>query len=210
VAGPTGPTGPYGPAGVQGPTGPTGVRGPTLVGPAGPAGPAGSAGAQGATGATGFTGSTMAGVPGAAGPAGLTGPQGPTGAMGAQGPTGSIGAQGPTGSVGDWTVFREVWFEHDQVSIRSDEMYKVSELATHLQQNPSIRVGIDTFNDPYTTDNYNRTLAQRRVDAVRDALLNAGLPAHKIQRGIVGQTRYRCSENTDECRRVGMLIRSDN
>jgi outer membrane protein OmpA-like peptidoglycan-associated protein len=141
---------------------------------------------------------------------GPPGPQGPTGPVGEQGATGAMGAQGPTGLVGGWTVFREVWFKHNQVNIRSDEMYKVSEVATYLQQNPSIRVGIDTFNDPYTTDNYNRTLAQRRVDAVRDALINAGLPAHKIQRGIIGQTRYQCSENTDECRRVGMLIRNDN
>jgi len=89
-------------------------------------------------------------------------------------------------------------------------MYKVSEVATYLQQNPSIRVGIDTIADPYTTSDYRRTLAQRRVDAVRNALINAGLPADKIQDGRIGQTRYTCSENTNECRRVGMLIRNDN
>lgn len=130
--------------------------------------------------------------------------------MGAQGPTGSFGSQGPTGSVGGWTVFRQVWFDHDQANIRSDEMYKVSEVATYLQQNPSIRLGIDTIDDPYTTNDYRRTLAQRRVDAVRNALINAGLPADKIHKGSIGLTRYQCSEDTDMCRQVGMLIRTEN
>jgi len=107
-------------------------------------------------------------------------------------------------------VFSQVWFEHDQSNIRSDEMYKVSDMAAYLKHNPSVRLGIDTINDPYSTDVYNESLAQRRVNAVRDALINAGLPADKIQKGLVGLTRYKCSENTDECRRVGMLIRSEN
>jgi len=92
-------------------------------------------------------------------------------------------------------------------------MHKVSEVATYMKQNPSFRVGVDTFDDP-ATDQYTQNLLQRRADAVRNALINAGLPADRIQQGGIERTRYACGEhsgqNSDVCRRVGMLIRNDN
>jgi len=88
-------------------------------------------------------------------------------------------------------------------------MYKVSDVANHLRLNPSLRVGIDTFADANATDGYNLSLGERRVDAVRDALINAGLPADKITKEGFNQTRFQCNESTDGCRRVGMAIRDN-
>jgi outer membrane protein OmpA-like peptidoglycan-associated protein len=116
-----------------------------------------------------------------------------------------MGAQGPTGLVGGWTAFRDVWFDSNQANIRSSEMNKVSEVATYMRQNPSLKVGINDYADPRGTDAYNQALGQRRVDAVRDALINAGLPANKIQRGTFGESRFQCNESIDACRRVGVL-----
>jgi outer membrane protein OmpA-like peptidoglycan-associated protein len=134
--------------------------------------------------------------------------------MGAQGPTGSFRAQGPADAVGGWVVLKEVWFDFDQTSIPSNEMLKVSDAVSYLQQNPSVRVGIDNFDNPYNTEQENRTLAQRRVNAVRAALVNAGLPADRIQRGVITRNRYQCNDdsagNSDECRRVGVLINRGN
>ncbi len=107
-------------------------------------------------------------------------------------------------------MFKEVWFERGKAIVGSDEMYKVSEVVTYIQQNPSIRVGIDTFSDPDVATPYDRALRQRRVDAVRDALINAGLPAYKLQANDIGLTRYSCTESFDQCRRVGVLINSGN
>jgi len=120
-----------------------------------------------------------------------------------------MGATGPTGLVG-WTAFREVWFDSGQANIRPSEMNTVSDVATYMRQNPSLKVGLDTYADTRGTDAYNQALGQRRVDAVRDALINAGLPANKIQTGAFGETRYQCNESADGCRRVGVLIRTDN
>jgi len=133
----------------------------------------------------------MAGVPGS------TGPSGPAGA---QGLTGATRAQGSTGLVGGWTAFRDVWFDSGQANIRPSEINKVSEVATYMQQNPSLKVGIDAYADPRGTDAYNRSLGQRRFEAVRDALINAGLPVNKIQRGAFGEARNQCNESIDACR----------
>ena len=205
-------------------TGPTGAQGPTLVGPTGPAGRSGVVGAQGVTGQTGATGSITAGITGSTGRSGAAGAQGPTGATGAQGstmagvagstgrsgaagaqgPTGAIGAQGPAGLVGHWTSFRDFWFEFDRADIRSSETSKVSDVAMYMQQNPSLQVGIDGSMDPRGTDPRNLDLSNRRVGAVRDALILAGVPAYRIQTGAFGDAQL------TRDRRVEVLIITGN
>lgn len=130
--------------------------------------------------------------------------------MGATGPTGLAGRTYASRSYVEWTSFSEVWFDRNQDGIRPGEDQKVLDVAAYLRQNPSLRVGIDVFQDPNYTDKYNQSLGERRVEAVRDALLKAGLPANKIQKGGIGQARFQCNETIDACRRVGVLIKNDN
>ena len=168
---------------------PNGPDGWNIVGPAGPAG-----------------------VAGPAGPAGAQGPAGPAGAMGVQGPGGSMGAQGPAGAVTvmRWTKFKDILFDFDKADVRSDETGKVSDIASYLRQHPSVVVGIDGYADPRGSDKYNQALSQRRVNAVRDALLGAGVPADKITTGAFGEMRLKCNVPTEDCwqsdRRVEVLI----
>lgn len=166
-----------------------------------------------------------AGSQGVAGPAGPSGPAGPAGVAGAQGPTGAMGdagaggAQGMTGAQGSpgiaglrWASFRDFQFDFDKSDVRQDESMKVSEIASHMQQNPSFTVGIDGYTDPRGTAGYNQALSQRRVDAVRSALMNAGVPSDKILTGAFGEARPKCSNETERCwqrdRRVEVLIGS--
>jgi outer membrane protein OmpA-like peptidoglycan-associated protein len=62
----------------------------------------------------------------------------------------------------------------------------VSEIAAYMKQNPSLRIGIDGSMDPRGTDPRNQDLSDRRISAVRDALIQAGVPASKIQSGAYG------------------------
>jgi outer membrane protein OmpA-like peptidoglycan-associated protein len=191
LAGFSGPIGNAGPQGAQGAAGETGAQGPTLIGPAGPAGSNGPAGEQGETGATGAQGSSTAGV------AGATGYSGPTGAQGA---TGATGAQGPAGVVGHWTAYREFWFEYNSADVRDTQTGTVAEIAAYLKANPSLQVGIDGSMDMRGTDPRNQDLSDRRVSSIRHALLDAGVPADRIQTGAYGD------ENQRRDRRVAILI----
>jgi outer membrane protein OmpA-like peptidoglycan-associated protein len=167
-------------------------------------GPQGMAGPQG-----------VAGVAGPAGPAGPQGPQGPGGApgvagsMGVQGVAGSAGAQGTPAPVASWTKFNDILFDFDKSDIRSNETTKVADIATYVQQNPSTMIGIDGHADPRGTDKYNQALSERRVNAIRDALMSAGVPRDKIQTGAFGKMRLKCQEATEACwqsdRRVEVL-----
>jgi outer membrane protein OmpA-like peptidoglycan-associated protein len=153
-----------------------------------------------------------AGVAGPAGPAGPQGPAGPPGRAGVQGPAGSMGAQGQAGAVtvARWTKFKDILFDFDKSDLRSNETGKISEIATYLQQNPAVVVGIDGYADPRGTDRYNQALSERRVNTIRDALLGAGVPAGKITTGAFGEMRLKCHVSTQECwqsdRRVEVLI----
>jgi peptidoglycan-associated lipoprotein len=150
------------------------------------------------------------GLAGAQGPAGSAGAQGSTGAAGAQGSMGAAGAQGAAGAVVHWESFRDFLFDFDKSDIRASEAGKAPEIAAYMQANPSIQVGIDGYADPRGTNEYNLALSQRRVDAVRDALVQAGVPADRIQTGFFGEARLKCSESTEACwqrdRRVEVFI----
>jgi hypothetical protein len=164
--------GPAGPVGAPGIAGGEGAQGATLVGPMGATGAPGSAGAQGVGGAAGEGGYASAGGIGAAGPAGD---------VGAQGPSGPIGMQGPVGALSRWTSYRDFTFPYDQTNVPLAQMSTVSEIASYMAQNPSLRLGIDGSG--------NQNLSDPRADSVRDALINAGVPPAKIQLGAFGDPK---------------------
>jgi hypothetical protein len=170
VPGPVGPMGRAGPAGVQGVTGSTGAQGPTTVGPTGPAGRAGPTGAQGETGRTGAQGSTEL--------AGISGPAGRTGAAGPQGPIGPTGAQGPMAGNAGWTSYGAYTFAANSDDIARSDRYKSREIAGYMQQNPSRRIALDSSDST-------------RVRIVRSELIDAGVPADRIESGAFGDSRLR-------------------
>jgi outer membrane protein OmpA-like peptidoglycan-associated protein len=110
--------------------------------------------------------------------AGVTGPTGRTGAAGPQGPIGQTGAQGPGGPGSSWSLYRDYTFNVNSDDILRSDSNKAWEIADYMNRNPSFRVGIDGSN-------------QYRVGKVRDALINAGVPAYKIQTGAFGDPQQR-------------------
>jgi peptidoglycan-associated lipoprotein len=151
---------------------------------------------------------------GMAGPQGQQGPQGPAGVPGLQGPggpAGMTGVSGPAGPQRPWTSFADFLFDFDRSAVRPSETGKVDKVTQYMKENPSIEIGIDGHADPRGSNQYNQPLSQRRVDAIKAALVSAGIPSAKIQTGAFGKTQLKCSEATEECwqrdRRVEVLVR---
>jgi outer membrane protein OmpA-like peptidoglycan-associated protein len=119
------------------------------------------------------------------------------GEAGPQGPVGSTGAQGPAGIVSSWTSYRVFWFDGNGDGIRSADTKKASEIAAYVNQNPSLQIGIDTF-----VDTNNQDLRNRRVNAVRNALIQAGVPDRKIGTGGFG------APNSRRYARVEVLLKT--
>ena len=180
------------------------------TGPAGPAGPTGMTGMTGRQGSTGMTG--------VQGSTGMTGVQGSAGVTGVQGPAGITGAQGAPASSPQpgfrWTLVKEFMFDYDRPDIRNSESRKPAEVAAYMSQNPSARLGIAGYTDRQSTDQYNLPLSQRRVATVRDALIQAGVSADRIETGTFGTDRFMCNPSSEQCSqregRVEVLARAIN
>lgn len=71
-------------------------------------------------------------------------------------------------------------FNAGQAKLSSSGSASVSALAAYLQANPKARARIEGFGDKQTP-------GQRRADAVRDALLAAGIPKARIQSSAKGE-----------------------
>jgi outer membrane protein OmpA-like peptidoglycan-associated protein len=154
--------------------------------------------------------------------AGATGPMGPTGATGAQGPAGPVGPQAMAGSdtryvsfgTGDRsTSFKDILFDTDKSNIRSNETSKITDIAAYVKQNVPMGVNIGGYADPRGTDQHNQGLSERRVNAIRDALVKAGVGSDRIVTSAFGEQKPLCSESTEACwqrdRRVNVGFRTD-
>jgi outer membrane protein OmpA-like peptidoglycan-associated protein len=156
------------------------------------------------------------------GMAGERGPAGPAGATGAQGPAGPVGPQAMFGSdnryisfgTGDRSAaFKDILFDTDKSDIRSNETSKITDIAAHVKQNAPMQVNIGGYADPRGTDRHNQGLSERRVNAIRDALVKAGVASDKILTSAFGEQKPLCNESTDTCwqrdRRVNVGFRTD-
>lgn len=93
-----------------------------------------------------------------------------------------------------WSSYRDFWFDYDSVHLHRVDLDNVADVANYLRQHPAYRLGIDTASADVDG------LRKQRVDTVRGALINAGVPGYKIQEGTFGDERLKRE------RRVEVLI----
>lgn len=122
-------------------------------------------------------------------------------------------SEGPVGAASPSPAFKTVLFASDRSEIPGAEMVNIAAVANYMKQHAGVFVRLDGHADPRGTDAYNVALSQRRVDAVRDALVQAGVPAERITTVASGEGRPMCTEQTEECfqarRRVEVYVGTD-
>jgi outer membrane protein OmpA-like peptidoglycan-associated protein len=110
-------------------------------------------------------------------------------------------------------TFTAVHFAPGKSEIPTDEMVNIAKVADYMKQHAGAFVMLDGHADPRGTNAYNAALSQRRADAVRDALVQAGVPAERITTVASGEGRPVCTEQTEAClqakRRVEVYVRTD-
>jgi outer membrane protein OmpA-like peptidoglycan-associated protein len=117
---------------------------------------------------------------------GSTGASGASGSAGTQGPVGQVGSQGPVGIVDHWTPYRSFGFDDGRAEIRAVDERQITDTAAYLARNPSLRIGINDSMDTANTNANEQRLGERRVAAVRNALIQAGTPASRIETSAFG------------------------
>lgn len=76
--------------------------------------------------------------------------------------------------------FPPVQFAYDSYEVSGGEKANIQKVAAAMKSSPANLI-VAGFTDDRGTDEYNRGLGERRAQSVRQALINDGLPAGKIQ-----------------------------
>ena len=145
--------------------------------------------------------------------AGPAGPAGSPGLAGLSGQPGLSGGQGSQGAAARWESFKDILFDFDRSNVRTDERDTIKQIVQFMKEHPTFEVGLEGYADPRGTDGYNQALSERRVKAIRDALVASGAAKDGIRIGAEGEKHRNCSEDTEGCfqknRRVEVFVRPD-
>ncbi|MGH7388145.1 MAG: OmpA family protein [Candidatus Rokuibacteriota bacterium] len=115
------------------------------------------------------------------------------------GPAGVAGAAGTKGEDARVIVVSDILFDFDKADVRPEEQAKIDQIATYLKENETLAIKLDGHADPRGTGRYNHALSNRRLDAIRTALVNAGVPAERIGTAPFGDRVPKCAEKTEDC-----------
>ena len=84
---------------------------------------------------------------------------------------------------------QKVYFDFNRSEVRPSERPKLEALANHLQSNPTFGVVIEGHCDDRGSDEYNRSLSERRSLAVKDYLVSLGIAADRMRTVSYGEDR---------------------
>ncbi|HWW02420.1 MAG TPA: OmpA family protein [Candidatus Acidoferrum sp.] len=80
-------------------------------------------------------------------------------------------------------------FDFDSSVVKSADKPKVAKVAEHLKANPSHAVEVDGHCDERGTEEYNRSLGERRALALREELISLGIDPGRIDTVSYGKDR---------------------
>jgi OOP family OmpA-OmpF porin len=104
----------------------------------------------------------------------------------------------------------DILFAPDQAEPTPAGMHKLSSLVTILKAQPQRSIRIEGHTDSRGPESYNFDLSQRRADAVRDFLIENGIPSQRITAQGYGEAVAVASNTTgagrQENRRVEVIV----
>lgn len=100
-------------------------------------------------------------------------------------------------NVGTSSILRNIYFDYDRATFQTASYSDLNKLEAMLRQNSSIKVEISGHTDNYGHWQYNRTLSQKRAEAVKDFLTKKGIDARRIKAVGYGESKP-LATNDDE------------
>lgn len=82
-----------------------------------------------------------------------------------------------------------VYFDYDQSAVRATEEFKLDEVANYLKSNPTHAVLVEGNCDERGTEEYNRSLGERRSLASREQLVRLGIDPSRIDTITYGEDK---------------------
>jgi peptidoglycan-associated lipoprotein len=82
-----------------------------------------------------------------------------------------------------------VYFDYDRSSVKSSEVPKVQRVATYLKNTPTALIRVEGNCDERGTEEYNRSLGERRALAVRELLVASGIAPDRVVTLTLGEDK---------------------
>jgi peptidoglycan-associated lipoprotein len=94
---------------------------------------------------------------------------------------------------------KDVYFDYDKYDIRAADQGAVQGDARFLQQHSNIHITIEGHCDERGSTEYNLALGANRADAVKNALIQAGVEGSRIKTISYGKEKPFCTESNESC-----------
>jgi outer membrane protein OmpA-like peptidoglycan-associated protein len=94
---------------------------------------------------------------------------------------------------------KDAYFGVASAKITPDTLATIIHAAQYLVAHPAIQVIISGWADPRGSFDYNLALAMKRANAVRSALIDAGVPASQLEIISNGKSSQVCTTHDQEC-----------
>lgn len=98
---------------------------------------------------------------------------------------------GEDGMIHDRDIFapNTVQFDYDSSVVRSAEIIKLDEIITVMMNEASYKLVVEGHCDSRGTEEYNRSLGERRANSIRDHLITAGVSPDRIRTITYGEDK---------------------
>jgi len=80
-----------------------------------------------------------------------------------------------------WIVLDDVKFDSGATKVSDEAANQLSNVAEVLEQNPDVKIELGGFTDAPGSIRKNREVSQERADSVRQALIDKGVDAKRIE-----------------------------
>jgi peptidoglycan-associated lipoprotein len=104
---------------------------------------------------------------------------------------------------------KDIYFEYDNSDIRTDQQTALQADAQFLKQHPTIHLTIEGHCDERGSTEYNLALGDSRASAVKNALVQGGIPADSVKTISYGKEKPFCTQSNEACwqqNRVGHFV----
>jgi outer membrane protein OmpA-like peptidoglycan-associated protein len=104
----------------------------------------------------------------------------------------------------------DVLFDTNKYTLKPATQVSLAKVATILTLYPGLKVQVEGYTDSTGTPAYNQTLSENRADAVRDFLVQNGVPEANVTAQGFGATNYVATNSTaagrQQNRRVNLVV----